>query len=124
MAAATFDLEEVLPLPKTDEGDNYYSRQLNNYNLSVFGLHDATGHNYLWNETIARRGSSEIASCIVKYFEHLNKSGKIKTVKLLSDSCGRQNRNRYFMTMMWWAAQHFTPYMSEDIRNRKHPCKN
>ena len=29
----------------------YYSKQLNNYNLSGYGYHDKTGYNYLWNET-------------------------------------------------------------------------
>ena len=55
IAAAAFDLEEVLPLQKTNEGDIYYSRQLNNYNLSLCGYHDKTGHNYLWNGTTAKR---------------------------------------------------------------------
>ena len=107
VAAGTFDLEEVLPLPKSEDGDVYYYRQLNNYNLSIYGYHDGVGHNYLWNETIAHRGSSEIASCVAKYLEHLNESGKIKCVKLLSDSCGGQNRNRPFLAMLWWAAQTF-----------------
>ncbi|GFO06893.1 hypothetical protein PoB_003339800 [Plakobranchus ocellatus] len=62
MAAAAFDLEEILPLLKKNEGDIYYSKQLNNYNLSVYGYHDKIDHNYLWNETIAKRGSNEIAS--------------------------------------------------------------
>lgn len=82
-------------------------RQLNNYNLSVYGFHDKKGYNYLWNETIARRGASDIASCMMRYLEWLNRSGSIKTVKLLSDSAGGQNRNRPFMAMLWWAAQHF-----------------
>ncbi|GFS13830.1 HPr kinase/phosphorylase [Elysia marginata] len=58
IAAAAFDLEEVLPLPKINEGDMSYSRQSDNYTLSVYGYHDKTGHNYLWNETTAKRGSN------------------------------------------------------------------
>lgn len=107
IAAATFDLEEVLPLPKTNEGDMYYLRQLNNFNLSVYGYHDRTGHNYLWNESTAKRGSNEIASCLIKYLDNLNRKETFKTVTLLSDSCGGQNRNRPFMAMLWWAAQKF-----------------
>ena len=107
VAAATFDLEEVLSLPKSNEGNIYNLRQLNNYNLSVYGFQDKTGCNYLWNEAIARRGSGDIASCMVKYMEILNSAGSIRTGKLLSDSAGGQNRNRPFMAMLWWAAQHF-----------------
>ncbi|GFR64979.1 tRNA uridine 5-carboxymethylaminomethyl modification enzyme MnmG [Elysia marginata] len=75
ITAAAFDLEEVLPVPKTNEGDMYYSRQLNNYNLSVYGYHDKSGHNYIWNETTAKHGSNEIASCVMTYLDNLNKKG-------------------------------------------------
>ena len=98
-------MQQVLPLPKTNEGEIYYSRQLNNFNLSVFGFHDNVGQNFLWNETIARRCSNEISSCILKYLKNLSQSGKVNSVELLSDSCGGQNRNRFFMGMIWWAAQ-------------------
>ena len=80
IALAAFDLEEVLPLPKTNEGDIYYSRQLKNYNLCVYGYHDKTGHNNLWNETKAKRGSNEIASCVKTYLDDINKKGTYMTV--------------------------------------------
>lgn len=104
VAAACFDLEEVLPIPKANEGEIYYKRQLNNYNLSVYGFHDKSGHNYLWNETCAKRGANDIGSCVSKYLEEL-KTKHYTKVKLLSDSAGGQNRNRPFMAMLWWACQ-------------------
>ena len=55
-------------------------RQLNNYNLRVYGFHDRTGYYYLSNECIARRGASDIVSCVMKYLEGLNRSGSINTV--------------------------------------------
>ncbi|KAK3779715.1 hypothetical protein RRG08_013670 [Elysia crispata] len=67
------------------------------------GEKDLTGYCYL----IGRCGASDIASCMMKYLEDLNRSGSIKKVKLLSDSAGGQNRNWPFMAMLWWAAQHF-----------------
>ena len=105
MAAAAFDLEEVLPLPKTKEGDMYHSRQLNNYNLSGYGCHYNTGYSYLWNETTAKRGSNKIASCVMTYVEILIQKGTCKTVGFLSDSCGGQDRNKPSMVMLWWAAK-------------------
>ena len=39
----------------------------------------------MYEEIIVQGDSSEIASCIAKFFEHLNESGKIKSEKL-SDS--------------------------------------
>ena len=37
ITAAVFDLEQVLPLPKTTDGYLYYKGQSNNYNLSMYG---------------------------------------------------------------------------------------
>ena len=36
LAAAVFDLEEVLPSPSSVESCLYYKRKLNTYNLTVF----------------------------------------------------------------------------------------
>ena len=82
VALACFDLEEVLPIPKANEGEIYYKRQLNNYNLSVYGYHDKTGHNYLWNETCAKRGANDIGSWVSKYLEELNRKQKIYKSKI------------------------------------------
>ena len=60
VTAACFDLEEVLPIPKANEGEIYFKRQMNNYNLSAYGYHDKTGNNYLWNETCAKREANDI----------------------------------------------------------------
>ena len=55
----------------------------------------------------ASRGSNKISLCILKYLEKLWQSGNIKSVELLSDSCGGQNRNRFFIGLLWWAAHRF-----------------
>ena len=47
---------------------------------------------YLWNETIAKRGSIEIASCLIHYFDHFLQD-EVKTLKMFSDNCGGQNKN-------------------------------
>ncbi|KAK3775652.1 hypothetical protein RRG08_049833 [Elysia crispata] len=46
------------------------------------------------NSYYSKRGSNEIASCVKTYLDDINKKGTYKTVRLLSDSCGGQNRNR------------------------------
>ena len=45
---------------------------------------------YVWPESIAHRGSNEVASCLHNYFQNL--SG-IDTLFLFSDSCPGQNKN-------------------------------
>lgn len=87
-----FDLQRALEMPIIQTGEAYYKRQLWFYNLCVYDEVRKIGYMYVWNETIASRGSQEIASCLNKhFFEHV----PIDTRKiiLLSDTCSGQNRN-------------------------------
>lgn len=104
VTGATFDLEEVLQTPKSTEGILYYKRKLNNYNLSIFDFKSAIGYNYLWNEANAKRGANDIASCVYHFLMDMSGKG-MKSVTLFSDSCGGQNRNRFFLSMMWYVIQ-------------------
>lgn len=45
------------------------------------------GYCYNWNQTIAKRGSSEIGSCIYHYLIDDVKSTDVSTVILFSDNC-------------------------------------
>ena len=53
---------------------------------------------FLWPETVAGRGSSEIGSCLLKYFETANVTAKKLVV--YSDNCSGQNKN--FNTVGLW----------------------
>lgn len=71
----TYDLEQNLPTPTLKHNDMFYQRQLWTYN---FGIHDCVaeqGHMYMWDETVAARGSSEVASCLNHYLLN-NRTGK------------------------------------------------
>lgn len=91
-----FDLQKVLISPKTDIGEAYYSRKLATYNLSIFDIVSREGKCYMWYETIAKRGSCEIASCIYDYMKMI---GPVKHLVFYSDSCTGQQRNLYFSSM-------------------------
>ena len=106
LAAAVFDLEEVLPTPSSVESCLYYKRKLNTYNLTVYDYRNGQGYCNVWAETTAMRGSNEIASCVYRYLERISKEG-VKKVTLFSDSCGGQNRNKNFLTMLWYALSKF-----------------
>ena len=62
----------------------------------------------LWDETVAKRGPSEIGSCL---FNHLKSQLPEETrhVSLIADNCPGQNRNRFLMKMLaicvWWILQ-------------------
>lgn len=53
----------------------------------------------MWDETIAGRGSQEIASCLYKYLNNLLDNG-INEVIFYSDCCPAQNRNIYVSSML------------------------
>lgn len=97
-----FDLQKVLISPKTEVGNAYYSRKLSTYNFTVFDVDSTKAICYMWYESIAQRGSNEIASCLYKYLEQL---GHVKECIFYSDSCTGQQRNLPFSTMCLYAVE-------------------
>ena len=84
LAAAVFDLEEVLPTPSSVESCLYYKRKLNTYNLTVYDYRNGQGYCNVWAETTAMRGSNEIASCVYRYLERISKEGVKKVTYFLT----------------------------------------
>ena len=86
-----FDFMQNLPTPTLNHNDVFYKHQLWTY---VFGIHDTVvdcGYMYMWDETVARRGSSEVASCLRHFFETYRTGAK--SLVSYSDGCGGQNKN-------------------------------
>lgn len=88
----TFDLQKALEMPVIQTSEVYYKRQLWLYNCGIYDEVKKTCYMYNWNESIASRGSQEIASCL---FKHLIKFLPKDTQKIIlwSDACSGQNRN-------------------------------
>ena len=105
-AVCCFDLEEVLLTPHSFESCLYFKRRLNTFNFTIYDFGTRDGYCFVWNEAIASRGACEIASCLLSFIEKLSKTGKRKLV-MYSDNCCGQNKNRYFVTMLWYALQKF-----------------
>lgn len=62
------------------------------YNVGCHELSSDSAFMYSWDETVASRGSQEIASCLIEHF--CNKVPRNNDhVIMFSDSCGGQNRN-------------------------------
>ena len=72
---ASFDLEQVIYLPKLLRKELYYSRQLSLYNFTVYDIKDGESWCYIWHEGIAKRGSNEIASCVHDFLQKVDEKG-------------------------------------------------
>lgn len=102
---AVFDLQKALVTPKSDVSLFYYSRKLSTFNFTVKDLTNDKVHCFMWNETDAGRGTSEVGSCLLQLLNQWDQQS-IENVYLFSDACGGQNRSwnivalfHYFLTV-------------------------
>ena len=86
-----FDLQKTMPTPHLNTNKVFYMRQLWTYNLGIHNLGTGKASMHMWDETIASRGSLEIASCLINYCKQLPK--EVVHMTAYSDCCGGQNRN-------------------------------
>ncbi|CAH4035754.1 unnamed protein product [Pieris brassicae] len=104
MLTLSFNCQENQVLPKIPDQITYYTRQIYIYNfaivLSVEGkkLNKDTVSLYTWNENEYKKGANEIASSVYHRLNALNLED-IKTVRLVADGCGAQNKNSIFIGM-------------------------
>lgn len=92
VAALTFDFMQNLPLPNIPIQEIFYLRQLW---VNCFGIKNLkTGKSvfYVYHEGIANKGSNEICSILLHYFDNFL-DGNIKELFLFSDNCPGQNKN-------------------------------
>lgn len=59
----------------------------------------------MWDETVTKRGSQEIASCLFKYLKE-NESGEEEII-FYSDCCPGQTRNFHINSMFLTVVNHF-----------------
>ena len=88
--AAIFDLQQVLYLPMSNHADIFYRRRLSVYNFTLYNLKNKQGLCQVWNETIAKRGSCEIATLVHRFLTECDLE-KNESVDFFADCCSGQN---------------------------------
>ena len=96
---ASFDLQQVIFLPRSNRCEIFYKRRLSCYNFSVYDVKSKDAHCFLWNETVAGRGANEIASHLATYLVEADEHG-FEVASLFCDGCAGQNKNSVMCAMM------------------------
>lgn len=97
---SAIDLQQALPTPKLSVGPTYNSRKIMTYNICIHNCGANVASMLLWPETVAGRGSDEIASCLLKYFNATEFNVDAKKMIIYSDNCRGQNKN-YTIMSLW-----------------------
>ena len=99
MLVASFDLQQVIYLPRSNRCEVFYKRRLSCYNFSIFDIKLREATCFVWNESIAARGANEISSHLSRYLQEADKKG-YESAALFCDGCGGQNKNSIVPSML------------------------
>jgi len=102
----SFDCQKKPTVAPCSDQAAYYSRQLYKYNLTIEIGHSKfvyTKDNvfiYLWDQTEHAKRSNEISSAVYHCLSNLVIPTSVKTVRLVADGCGGQNKNSTVIGMV------------------------
>ncbi|XP_063219455.1 uncharacterized protein LOC134545805 [Bacillus rossius redtenbacheri] len=108
----SFDCQKNQPIPKIPDQSAYYLRQLYLYNFTICvgnskeSQRKENTFSYVWLEDEYKKGSNQIASAL----HHQLLSADLtnyKSIKLVADGCGGQNKNKILIAML-------CKYLAED----------
>ncbi|KAJ8876537.1 hypothetical protein PR048_020982 [Dryococelus australis] len=101
----SYDCEKNLALPNIPDQATYYARQLYLYNFTICKRSSKSSQTkentfcYVLTENEFSKGSNQIASAVRHHLIDTNMY-TATTVRLLSDGCGGQNKNKTVMAMI------------------------
>ncbi|GFS00861.1 DNA repair protein rhp54 [Elysia marginata] len=101
-----FDLQQIVLCPHGKSSSFFYKRRLGVYNLTVYDYKTCDAYCFKWPESEGRRGSNEVATCLLKYIEIQSHQG-VRDITMFSDNCAGQNRNRFVAFALNFARTHF-----------------
>lgn len=113
-----FDLQQVHPLPKTPMQDAFYKRQISFYAFCCVDVNARYPVFYIWDETQASRGATEIGSALYDHLKSLQIEDGVSKIRLFCDGCGGQNKNAHIIHLLiYWLRVEAPPSVKEVIIN-------
>ena len=100
-AALAFDFQKNLYVPNKTTNDVYYKWQLSCYSFNIHVLSSREAHFYCYDETVAKKGSDDVASMLYHFFMN-ELSETVKDIALFCDSCSGQNKNWTVIRFCHW----------------------
>ena len=94
----TFDFQQNLPTPHLHHNDMFYLRQIWTYNFGILDCVSDQGYMYLWDETMAKRGSSEVASCVLQVLRWIWFQSKVSLIFMVLSFLFFFAKNRQILT--------------------------
>lgn len=89
----SFDLQQVIYLPISNDGAVFYKRRLGVYNFTIYDIVSRDCFCYTWCEADSKRGASEISSAVYLLLSKNYDKRGYELVRLFADGCSGQNKN-------------------------------
>ncbi|CAB3235002.1 unnamed protein product [Arctia plantaginis] len=77
------------------------------------------GYCYMWDESVAKRGANEVASCVYDFIKKFVSKG-VKEFRFWSDDCAGQNRNRIVFGMYAHVAKEYNINITHRFLEKGH----
>ncbi|KAK3907134.1 Pleckstrin homology domain-containing family H member 1 [Frankliniella fusca] len=119
LCVACYDYEKTLICPKARASVYYYKRKLsvNNFTVVDAGRHE--DYCYCYDESIAAKGSNEVASLVFDFITKKVDAG-VTDFRFYSDNCTGQNKNRGVCAMYLHAAAKFNIHIRHRFLEKGH----
>lgn len=112
---ATFDLQQVISLPISNENAVFYKRRLSAYNFTIYDMTSGACSCYTWHEGASKRGSSEISTSLYDFLK-MSDARDIKIVYLFADGCSGQNKNSIVASTLLYVINNTTNIQEITLR--------
>lgn len=116
---ACIDMQKVLTIPHSQVGVQYYKTKLKLFNFTIFDMYKLQGYCFIWNKTIAAKGTDEVSSCLYRFNQRKKREG-FSQFSFYCDDCGGQNRNSIVFSALLYFANVLDVCITQILRSLSH----